>query len=230
MLFGIFAHPDDEAFGPSASLYNAAQNGTDVHLLLATNGENGNNPDNVTDLGHVREKEWQASAQLIGAKSAHALRYPDGGLSNNVYHDIANTLLNQIEEQLSQYSEPLSIDFMTFERNGISGHLDHIAISYITTYVFLKLKEKREDIATLKYFCLAECIAPAHNTHWIYMSKGKADAECDEVFDYSHLVDKKLEIMRAHNSQRDDMQAILAGQETTQNPCRYKDHFCYFKD
>lgn len=233
LLFGIFAHPDDEAFGPSATLYRAAQHNTDVHLLLVTDGENGENPDAVANLAEVRVAEWQKCAELIGAKTTTAFHYADGGLSNNLYLEIAEKLTSQIHQILSGYTEAVSVDFMTYEHGGITGHLDHIAVSYITTYIYKKLRDDNPSnvsIGKLKYYCLPECLAPQSNTNWLYMSCGKADADCDEIFDYTNLIEKKKEIMTAHYSQRSDMKAILKQQEQTSNPCRYKDHFCYFKD
>lgn len=232
LLFGIFAHPDDEAFGPSASLYHAAQNGTDVHLILLTDGESGNNPDEVSDLAQVRLKEWEESGAFIGVKSQHALHYPDGGINNNLYLEIAEKILAAVREVLKTYSNEVSVDFMTYEQGGITGHLDHIAASYITTFVYLKLRKEQSThhhIQTLKYYCLPQCLAPETNTSWLYMTCGKADAHCDEIFDYTELKEIKLKIMKAHRSQRDDMQAIVRQQTATNNPCRYKDHFCYFK-
>lgn len=233
VLVGVFAHPDDEAFGPSASLLAASREGTDVHLILVTDGENGNNPDASSDLGAVRLQEWHQSAELIGTSSQFALHYPDGSLSNSVYHLIAQKVLARVQHILAGYTEQVKLTVMTYERGGITGHLDHIAVSYITTYVYCKLRELQLSDVTfgqLKYYCLPSCIAPNPDTHWLYMGCGMADKDCDEIFDYSSLLEEKLAIMRAHHSQRQDMQAILKLQESTTNPCRYKDHFCYFKD
>lgn len=233
ILFAIFAHPDDEAFGPSASLYHAAHTNTDVHLLLVTDGENGANPDNVTALAVTRLEEWQKSADIIGARSTTALHYPDGGLSNNLYHEIAKKLQHHIQTILTDYSEPVTLEFMTYEQGGITGHLDHIAVSYITTFLYNTLRDNPPEnatIGTLRYYCLPVCLAPHSNTDWLYMGCGKADKDCDEIFDYTDLVKEKLEIMHSHHSQRSDMQAILSQQEKTDSPCRYKDHFCYFTE
>ena len=54
ILFGIFAHPDDEAFGPVAALLDEVEKGTELHLITLTGGENGTNPDNLDNLGEVR--------------------------------------------------------------------------------------------------------------------------------------------------------------------------------
>ena len=33
IIFGIFAHPDDEAFGPSGTLLLETRSGTELHLI-----------------------------------------------------------------------------------------------------------------------------------------------------------------------------------------------------
>ena len=41
VIFGIFAHPDDEAFGPSGTLLMETKAGTELHLITLTLGEAG---------------------------------------------------------------------------------------------------------------------------------------------------------------------------------------------
>ena len=40
-LLAVFAHPDDEAFGPGGTLAKYAKEGVEIHLLCATRGERG---------------------------------------------------------------------------------------------------------------------------------------------------------------------------------------------
>jgi LmbE family N-acetylglucosaminyl deacetylase len=40
-LLAVFAHPDDEAFGPGGTLARYAYQGVEIHLLCATRGEGG---------------------------------------------------------------------------------------------------------------------------------------------------------------------------------------------
>lgn len=232
LLFGIFAHPDDEAFGPSASLYHAARSGTDVHLILATDGEAGTNTDNIPDLAALRLEEWKESGKRIGATSGLALHYPDGGLCNDLYLEIAEKIINHIHNICGDYNEKLLIEFMTFDHDGVSGHLDHIAISFITTYVYLSLQksdEKNITIGRLLYYCLPEAMVPEPDTRWLYMPQGKKPQEVDEIFDFQEMVDKKLFIMQAHHSQRKDMEEIiLTHQNKAAADCRC-DHFRYYK-
>jgi len=230
VLFGIFAHPDDEAFGPSASLYDAAQNNVDVHLVVVTDGEQGNNPDQVSDLANVRLKEWEESRKRIGAKSGLALHYPDGGLDNKLYLEISQKIFDHIKNTTSEYSESIELDLITLDNQGLSGHLDHIAVSFITTHVYLKLSQQENiniSVGNLKYYCLCLELVPKSNINWLYMPAGRPDEYFDETFDYTDIYDQKLHIMKAHHSQRKDMEAILS-EYHNKHAC-LKDHFRYHR-
>ena len=232
VLFGIFAHPDDEAFGPSATLYKAAQNGIDVHLIVVTDGDSGLNVDGHKDLASIRRTEWQKSGTLIGARSMKALGYSDGKLCNDMYHAISDEIIEHITSVIATYSDEISIDFMTFEPQGISGHLDHIAVSMITTYIYEILRKKSEHAATihrLKYFCLSKIMQPQANTNWVYMPAGRAVAAIDESVDYNDCAQKKLEIMSVHHTQRHDMEQILQSRAHIPKSKRNVDHFYYHK-
>lgn len=232
VLIGIFAHPDDEAFGPSASLYQAAKGGTDVHLILVTDGEAGTNADGYNDLGAVRLKEWKESGKRMGITSHHALHYPDGGLSNSLYVEISKKITACIQKVVTNYSEPINLEMMTFDKDGITGHLDHIAVSYITTHVYLKLQEVGLPGVTfgkLKYYCLPKSIANKVNNSWLYSACGKNPSEVDEVVNCKELMEKKHYIMQAHYSQRHDMQHVLRLLSDKENPDCTCDHFRYYK-
>lgn len=76
LVFAIFAHPDDESFGPSGTLLMEAQSGAKVHLISLTAGESGVNPDNQPDLKAIRLNEWNDAGQLIGASGLHYWNLP----------------------------------------------------------------------------------------------------------------------------------------------------------
>ncbi len=57
IIVGIFAHPDDEAFGCSPTLIKEASEGSEIHLITLTAGENGCNPDGHNSLGDIRLEE-----------------------------------------------------------------------------------------------------------------------------------------------------------------------------
>lgn len=219
--FGIFAHPDDAAFGPSGTLKLAAQHGAAVHLICLTDGDAGMNVDGHDDLAEVRAAEERRAAELIGAASLEQLHYPDGSLCNNVYLEIAG----RIAEYVRRIADPEDdITLITFDRNGLTGHIDHITTAMATTHVYLTLRDTYR--LRLKYFCLPASRAP-HATHdWIYSPQGRASDEIDEIVDVSDLKSDKLAIMQAHHTQRSDAEHMIAmmGDEL------YRESFYFYKD
>lgn len=198
-LVAIFAHPDDEAFGPSGSLALWAKE-RDVFLICVTNGDAGQNSgDPTTDLGSIRRGELEQSAQILGIKKVIFLDYKDGSLSNNLYHEIAEKI-----EKLLQIYQPETV--LTFDKLGISGHLDHIFVSLVTTFVFKKIK----SIKTLLYFVeLEESLAQVGEDYFIYMPPGYKQNQIDLSVDTAEVWNTKLEAINAHASQKHDGEMIV---------------------
>lgn len=209
VIFGIFAHPDDEAFGPCGTLIKEAEDGTDLHLITLTSGEAGQNPDNVPDLAATRDAEWQAACDLIGVTSKHNLKLADGHLDNIAMQSASGTITKIIQEIIDSYSEPIDVEFITFEPNGLTGHIDHIVAARMATFVFHRLKDEGLPLRKMRYYCICEDIAPAHDTTWIYADKGYSEHEVDELVDTRELSDKIIAVMRAHVSQRADCEQYL---------------------
>jgi len=204
IIFGIFAHPDDEAFGPSGTLLMETKAGNDVHLITLTIGDAGTNPDNVPDLGAVREKEWHEAGRLIGAKSMHFLGYKDGQLNNLAMLEIYEKLLALVTDITKDEPSDVQIEFMSMDTNGISGHIDHIVAARSACYVFYKLKESDPRVTRIRLACIPKSYLPEPNTHWLYMDAGRDDSEIGEISDAREYYDEIITIMRAHHSQRGD--------------------------
>ncbi len=212
IIFGIFAHPDDEAFGPSATLMKEIATGTEVHLICVTRGENGVNSGTHLDLGEVRMQEWREACRQIGVTENYMLDYQDGTLCNNNYHEIASTIETLIREVCTR-NEAIELCMMTFDSNGLTGHLDHIAISYITTFVFYLLQAKpptRTVVKELAYFCMSKKQMPQPNhDYFVFMPAGHSDDYITRRVDVSALVDRKFDVLRTHRTQRKDAQQSM---------------------
>lgn len=229
LLFGIFAHPDDEAFGPAAYIYSQAQAGVDVHLLLVTDGEAGTN-EGYDNLAKIRLNEWLESGKRIGAKSNFALHYPDGGLCNNLYHEISDKVIARIKDVIADYREQLEVHFITYEERGISGHLDHIAVSYMTTYIYEKLRRNPMQgvtIGILKYYCLPRSLAETCNCDWLNMPAGRHSSEIDDEVSFKEIADVKMHIMDAHISQKNDRDYIVSRNLAADY---WSDNFIHYKE
>ncbi|HUS26541.1 MAG TPA: PIG-L deacetylase family protein [Nevskiaceae bacterium] len=210
VLIGIFAHPDDEAFGPSATLIQEVRAGTELQLICVTDGTHGMNPDNVPDLGNTRRKEWEASGKAIGAKGLHWLGYEDGTLCNSMYHDIAAKIERNARDIAA---DPCELRFVTFAPNGLSGHLDHIAASSIAAYVFYRLKAAPPaglKVKELMYYCLSHKQMPVASTDFVYMPCGVDSGYINHRVDVAGLFDEKVAVMRLHHTQRQDAATLLA--------------------
>lgn len=207
ILFGIFAHPDDEAFGPVATLLKEVETGTELHLITLTAGENGTNPDNLPNLGEVRIQEWHAAGKLIGASSMNHLGYIDGTL-NNINHLEISIKLIEIVNQITDGRDDIEIEFMSLELGGYTGHIDHIVAGRSACLAFYRLREAGKPMKRIRLACLSREEIPAVNTGFVFMEAGKTSDEIDETIDGSEYNEKIHEIMRCHHTQRNDYETV----------------------
>lgn len=207
LLFAIFAHPDDEAFGPSGTLVLEAQSGAEIHLITLTNGSAGINSKHHLDLGAVRLAEWHAAAELIGATDTHHLGYDDGCLCNQTMIKAQEKILTLIRDIAA--GQECNIEFMTIDDNGITGHIDHTVASRAATYAFHTLKHDGFPLTRIRYACVSRDMFPSPNTNWIYMPAGRSPEEIDETVDAREVLDTVRDIMRCHHTQRQDAESHI---------------------
>lgn len=210
IIFGIFAHPDDEAFGPSGTLLKESRSGSDIHLIMLTAGEAGTNEDDTPNLAQVRLEEWSRAGKLLDAKSMHFLGYKDGQLNNTSMIKIADEIIDIVSTTIKKYPEDSLVEFIGFDLSGISGHIDHIVASRAACLAFYRLKEQDSRLSRVRLMCLPGKLYPTHNTRWLYMEKGRPDSQIDEVVDARELREDIIEVMRTHKTQRVDCEQILS--------------------
>ena len=83
----VTPHPDDCEGGCGATLAKwIEQSGTEVVIVLCTNGDKGATDRGMTParLATIREKEQQEAAEVMGAAAVVFLSYPDGGLEDTL--------------------------------------------------------------------------------------------------------------------------------------------------
>lgn len=210
LLFAIFAHPDDEAFGPSGTLVLETRNGTELHLITLTNGAAGINSESHIELGSVRLAEWHAAAELIGATATHHLGYDDGCLCNQTMIEAQQRIAQIVRDNAKRYGNGCEIEFMTIDDNGITGHIDHTVASRAATHAFYTLKDAKLPLTRIRYACVSQDMFPRRNTDWIYMPAGHTADEIDETIDAREVLSIVRDIIRCHHSQRHDGEAHLA--------------------
>lgn len=81
-VMAIGAHPDDAEFGAGGTIFNWAQQGTDVTFVIATDGSMGSWDPRIdrADLVADRRREQRAAAAILGVASVAWLGQPDGDL------------------------------------------------------------------------------------------------------------------------------------------------------
>jgi LmbE family N-acetylglucosaminyl deacetylase len=206
-IIGVFAHPDDEAFIVAGTLLQEVAAGTELHLICLTNGAAGTNPDNAEDLGAVRLNEWRKAGELIGAKSMHHLGYSDGQLNNADMINVAGEIAAIAQDVVA--TNPAEIEFMAFDFNGLTGHIDHIVASRAAALAFYRLKASDSRFARLRLACLPRELYPQTNTSWIFMEPGCTPEEIDETIDARNLQEDIIEVIQIHHSQRQDGEAMI---------------------
>ena len=194
-LVAVFAHPDDESFGPSGTIAKFAQT-HDVYILCATKGEAGKGP--KSNLAETRAEELRQSAKILGAKKVYFLGFEDGMLSNNFYHKLAA----KIEKKLRELKPEILI---CQEPQGVSGHIDHITVSMVTTFVFNKL----QFVKSLMYYCIDEKAAAKMKNYFIYFPPGYKRTQVDKIVDTAKYWNLKKQAMFAHKSQIEDARKVL---------------------
>jgi|SRR5579885_1826396 len=197
-LVAVFAHPDDEAFGPGGTLAKFAKK-RDVYIICVTNGDAGQNSSKKTkELGQIRKEEMLASTKILGVKKVFFLGYKDGTLCNNLYHEIA--------EKIEKSIKPLQPEILlTFEPRGVSGHIDHMAVSMITSYVF----ERSDFVKQLWYYCASNSVRNQQKQYFIYFPPGYKKADVDKVVNVSAVWETKVSAMHKHESQQHDIDPIM---------------------
>jgi LmbE family N-acetylglucosaminyl deacetylase len=120
----VFAHPDDESFGPAAALARYARAGSKVHGLFFTRGQHGQSTlqpaPSSEELGRLREADLRDATAAIGFAGIEVLDYEDGKL------DLAppRELEAHVQDAIERYRPEVLI---TFGPGGITHHPDHLA-------------------------------------------------------------------------------------------------------
>ncbi|HIE60728.1 MAG TPA: hypothetical protein EYQ02_03350, partial [Microbacterium sp.] len=133
-LLAVFAHPDDESLACGGLLAWCAERGVQVSLLCLTRGEHGpgGHKEHSTQLCDVRERELKNAARVLGIHDVALLDHEDGMLpwidGGRLEADILSAVRRFQPEVV-----------VTFDRDGLYWHPDHIAVHERTTAVIAGL-------------------------------------------------------------------------------------------
>jgi LmbE family N-acetylglucosaminyl deacetylase len=159
-LLAVFAHPDDETFGPGGTLARYAAEGTNVHLICATRGDAGTNDlenlDGHEDLASRRERELACAADVLGLAGVHMFKYRDSGMAgsptNRHPRALAQADPDVLTGQVADVMRTLRPQVvLTFDPFGGYGHPDHIAMHRATIAALERLPATKLYFTTFPY-------------------------------------------------------------------------------
>lgn len=144
----VYAHPDDESFGPAAVLAKYAREGAKVYGLVATRGEHGNTDlqprPAPRELGRLRERDLRDAAAIIGFAHLDILNYEDGTLEGVPTEELEEQILDAIRRYHPQV-------VITFGPGGITRHSDHVAIHRAAVAAFCRALAEGLGVRALYY-------------------------------------------------------------------------------
>ena len=217
-LAAVYAHPDDDTFGVWGTL--VLNPDTEYTLIVATSGDAGEIADPALatreNLAQVREQEQLDSLAPLGVKDprVHFLRYPDMKLSDAPRGDLVSKVTDLLIE-----ARPDVV--VTFGPEGITRHADHMTISEAATEAFHQAREAAEGgFQRLFYNAVSqsdlelfwdlarEAGLDFGNPDDPFMPRGVPDDTITVRTDCSSVVDRKIEGIRAHRTQANEIQAF----------------------
>lgn len=144
VLLAIFAHPDDESFGPGGTLARYAREGVDVHVCVVTDGAAGSYDEPMlagySNIAARRSDEMECAAKTLGV-TLHTLGYRDSGMEGSPDNKHAACLyqadLDEVARDLVRLIREVRPDvIITHDPTGGYFHPDHIRVNHAVTRAF----------------------------------------------------------------------------------------------
>jgi LmbE family N-acetylglucosaminyl deacetylase len=149
----VFAHPDDESFGPARAMFKQRREGHEVHLLTLTRGgatkQRHKYGYSVEEMGAVRLGEMQDVAQVLDLSGMTVLDLPDSGLKEMDPREIERAVLQEIERLQPQV-------VVTDPVHGISGFHDHLVCHAAVKRAYVELRERAPYLRRLAFHTIPE--------------------------------------------------------------------------
>jgi len=210
----LLAHPDDETFGPGATIAKYAGRGARIHVATATRGEAGMLGDPpLTDrehIGEVRTRELGEAAGLLGVEKVHFLGFVDGQLPNVPREQLVERAVEVVRRVRPHV-------MVGFGPEGVSRHPDHEVMCEVALAAFDRAADpawypghfrnggRPWAAAKLYQFELPQEVLAG----WGVPLAGVPRERLTTVIDTSAEVETKIRAFACHRTQRKDVERIL---------------------
>ncbi|HEY9786119.1 MAG TPA: PIG-L deacetylase family protein [Candidatus Obscuribacterales bacterium] len=209
----VGAHPDDAEFGCGGTIAKWAEEGAEVFLLVATNGDKGDDSGKTTpeELAQIRLKEQKDAAGVLKLKQVEFLPHADGSLiySTELRGDVVFWIRSWKPDVLFSHDpEPF------IHQDGSVNHADHRAIGAAALDAVYPFARGRHQYP--EHF--AKGLQP-HVVPEVYLWSSNAP---NYVEDIGAFLEQKIEALLCHKSQFPDAErtrhwvreaAVVAGKQ-----------------
>lgn len=178
-ILAVGSHPDDVELSCAGTLAKEIDRGKKVGILDLTRGELG-----TRGTAEIRDKEAKAAAEILGVVMRHNLEFSDGFFENNTAHKL------EIIKIIRKYKPEIVLCNAVEDR-----HIDHgKGARLVSEACFLSGLRKIETIMDGNS---QPAWRPKQVLHYIQWKNLKPDV----VVDISGYIEKKLEAVKAYESQ-----------------------------
>lgn len=188
----VSAHPDDPEFGAAGTLARLAEAGSEVKIVICTDGSEGGEDPSVPDaiLTQLRYAEQREAAKELGIADVIFLGHPDGRLQHTIEFRREITRLIRLHRPELVLTHVPAIDI-----NSTPGayHPDHIAVGSATLAAVYPASRNPRAFREL----LAEGLQ-AWRVKEVWIPTWGAG---DYFVDITSTVEKKIAALRRHDSQ-----------------------------
>lgn len=218
----VHAHPDDEASQTAGSMARAVAEGHRVVLVVATNGDHGDAPEDLAEGETVvdrRRTEMAGSVSVIGTHRVVWLGYADSGMNGWAQNDHEESFVRaDLEQAAARVAEVLREEtadvVVGYDWHGGYGHPDHVKVHAVTkraaelagTPRYLEGSMNRDAIRRALEGLRASGVDPGFSAD-DGMDDGNPigtpEAELHWACDVSEWIELKRAALEAHASQSD---------------------------
>jgi LmbE family N-acetylglucosaminyl deacetylase len=150
-LLAVFAHPDDESFGPGGTLAKYARHGAEVHVCIVTDGAAGSYDRDAAvegergSLAQLRRQELACACEVLGVQ-LHTLDYGDSGMEGMPENRHPDSLYQAELEDVAQDVARVMWEVrphvvITHDPGGGYAHPDHIKVNQAVWRAWDKMGE-----------------------------------------------------------------------------------------
>jgi LmbE family N-acetylglucosaminyl deacetylase len=145
VLLAVFAHPDDESFGPGGTLAKYCAEGVEVWLACATDGDAGTVDaaalSSYANTSQLRAAELCCAAETLGLQGVDFYAYRDSGMAGAPDNQHPKSLLQApiedvVRKVVASIRQHRPQVILCDNEYGGYGHPDHIKLHQATVQAF----------------------------------------------------------------------------------------------